>query len=63
MNMTGTASFGSLTAAQQQDVRTTEIPHQMECVERTLKGCEQGLETLEAKLLGSVLRQQPPTAG
>jgi hypothetical protein len=42
------------------DVRQAEIPHQMQILENTLKGCAQGLDTLSAKLEGSVMRSTPP---
>lgn len=42
------------------ETRQAEIPHQLEKLERTLKGCMQGLDTLGAKLENSVMR--PDTA-
>jgi hypothetical protein len=43
--------------------RQAEIPHQIEKLERTLKGCMQGLDTLGAKLEGSVMRSEVPSEG
>jgi hypothetical protein len=40
--------------------RMAEIPHEIECIERTLKGCYQGIETLDDRLSGSVARCLPP---
>lgn len=42
------------------DQRAAEIPHELERLERTLKGCDQGLDTLAGKLEASVMRTQPP---
>ena len=39
-----------------EQVRQAEIPHQLEKLERTLKGCMQGLESLGARLEASVMR-------
>jgi len=39
----------------------SEIPHQLECLERTLKGCFQGLDTLSSQLESSVMRPEPPS--
>lgn len=44
-----------------QQVRAAEIPHELEHLERTLKGCEQGLEMLIGRLEGSVMRCEPPS--
>lgn len=41
--------------------REAEIPHQLECLERTLKGCMQGLETLVERL-GGVMRPDEPSS-
>jgi hypothetical protein len=45
----------------QEAQRQAEIPHQIEKLERTLKGCMQGLDTLGAKLEGSVMRSEVPS--
>jgi hypothetical protein len=43
------------------EVRPVEIPHQMEKLERTLKGCFEGLAMLSQRLECSVMRAEPPT--
>lgn len=40
--------------------RQLEIPHQLERLERTLKGCMQGLDTLNDRLSTSILASEPP---
>lgn len=40
------------------ETRQAEIPNQMEALERTLKGCLQGLDVLGAKLENSVMRPE-----
>jgi hypothetical protein len=42
------------------DVRQAEIPHQMSMLEGMLKGCLQGLDTLDERLGSTVMRSQPP---
>jgi hypothetical protein len=42
------------------DVRQAEIPHQMSMLEGMLKGCLQGLDTLDSRLGSTVMRSQPP---
>jgi hypothetical protein len=53
---------GYASDARKEPQREAEIPHQMERLERTLKGCLQGLEGLGARLEGSVMRSEPPSA-
>lgn len=43
--------------------RQLEIPHQLEMIERNLKGIAQGLDTLEGRLATSVLRGAAPVPG
>jgi hypothetical protein len=57
----GYAAMGSL-KTQACDTRMAEIPHEIECIERTLKGCYQGLDTLNERLSSSVARCEPPSA-
>lgn len=53
----GNIGMGAGTA----EVRQAEIPHQMEKLERTLKGCFEGLSVLGQRLEGSVMRPEPTT--
>lgn len=45
-----------LGAAAAAETRVAEIPHQLERIERTLKGCHQGLDHLADRLEASVMR-------
>lgn len=45
------------------EARQAEIPHQMQMLENTLKGCYQGLDTLADRLESSVMRTLPPAPG
>jgi hypothetical protein len=47
-------------AAKVCEQRAAEIPQELDRLERTLKGCDQGLDTLAVKLESSVMRSQPP---
>lgn len=63
---TGSATLGYASSNRDRDAqvceqRTAEIPHELERLERTLRGCEQGMETLVGRLEGSVMRCEPPT--
>lgn len=40
--------------------RQREVPHELECLERNMKGIFQGLDHLESRLSESVLRAMPP---
>lgn len=51
---------GSVIGAVEQQ-RAAEIPHELERLERTLKGIGQGVETLTGKLESSVMRSEPPS--
>lgn len=42
------------------EARQLEVPHQMEMLDRNIKGIAQGLEHLENRLSESILRSQPP---
>lgn len=65
--MIGTGALSGYTgdydrsAAKVCEQRAAEIPHEMDRLERTLKGCDQGLDTLAGKLEASVMRTQPPS--
>jgi hypothetical protein len=41
--------------------RQAEIPSEFERLERTLKGCLQGVENLAERLQASVMRSEPPS--
>lgn len=55
------SEYPGLRPAQPEAARAAEIPHELERLERTLKGCDQGLDTLAGKLEASVMRSQPPS--
>lgn len=55
------SEYHALRPAQQEAARAAEIPHELERLERTLKGCEQGLATLAGRLESSVMRSEPPS--
>jgi hypothetical protein len=41
--------------------REAEIPRELDRLDRLLKGCAQGLDTLHGKLADSVMRSEPPS--
>ena len=62
-NMNQPKGLDNYSAGQAVEARQAEIPNQMEALERTLKGCLQGLDVLGAKLENSVMRPECASEG
>ena len=56
------SGYGTDKYAAAEQLRSAEIPHQMQMMENALKDCMQGVDVLGAKLEGSVMRSAPPAA-